>query len=44
MCDGNSDKKAKETKLCVLKRILKFNDYKNCLISNKNPIKITTKI
>ena len=25
--DGNSDKKAKITKNCVIKRILKFNDY-----------------
>ena len=27
--------KAKGTKYCVTKRILKFNDYKNCLLSNK---------
>ena len=29
--DGNSDKKAKGTKKCVIKRILKFNDYKHCM-------------
>ena len=29
--DGSNDKKAKGTKKCVIKRILKFNDYKNCL-------------
>ena len=32
--DGNSDKKAKGTKKCVIKRILKFNDYKDCLLKN----------
>ena len=31
--DGSDDKKAKGTKQCVLKRILKFNDYKYCLKS-----------
>ena len=33
--DGNTDKKAKGTKKCVIKRILKFNDYKNCILDNK---------
>ena len=28
---GNSDKKPKGTKKCEIKRILKLNDYKNCL-------------
>ena len=28
-------KKAKGTKKCIIKRILKFNDYKNCLLNNK---------
>ena len=32
---GNSDKKAKGTKKCVIKRILKFNDYKNGLLNNE---------
>ena len=31
MDDGNTDKKAKGTKKCVIKRVLKFNDYKDCL-------------
>ena len=29
--DGNEDKKAKGSKKCVIKRNLKFQDYKNCL-------------
>ena len=29
MDDGGSDKKAKGTKKCVIKRRLKFNDYKD---------------
>ena len=29
MDDGSSDKKAKGTKKCVMKRRLKFNDYKD---------------
>ena len=33
--DGNSDKKAKGTKKCIIKRILKFIDYKNCLLDNE---------
>ena len=28
--DGKEDKKAKGTKKCVIKRMIKFNDYKNC--------------
>ena len=35
MDDGNSDKKAKRTKKCVVKRRLKFNDYKDCLLNNE---------
>ena len=32
MDDGNNNnKKAKETKNCVITRIFKVNDYKNCL-------------
>ena len=30
MDNGNSGKRAKGTKKCVTKRVLKFNDYKNC--------------
>ena len=29
--DGSEDKKAKGTKMCVVKRKLKFENYKNCL-------------
>ena len=29
--DGSHDKKAKDTKKCVIKRKLKFENYKNCL-------------
>ena len=35
MHDGNNGKKAKGTKKCVIKRILKFNDCKNCLFKNE---------
>ena len=35
MNDGWSDKKAKGTKKCVIKRRVKFNDYKDCLLSNE---------
>ena len=33
--DGKEDKKAKGTKTCVIKRMIKFNDYKNCLLKDK---------
>ena len=33
--DGKEDKKVKETKKCVIKRMIKFNDYKNCLLKDK---------
>ena len=45
MDDGNTDsathviKKAKGTKKCVIKRMLKFNDCKNCLLNNKITLK-----
>ena len=29
--DGSEDKKARDTKKCVIKRKLKFVNYKNCL-------------
>ena len=35
MDDGNSDKKTKGTKKCVIKRILKFNDCKDCFLKNE---------
>ena len=33
--DGKEDKKAKGTKMCMIKRMIKFNDYKNCLLKDK---------
>ena len=33
--DGKEDKKAKGTKKCVIKKMIKFNDYKNCLLKDK---------
>ena len=33
--DDSEKKKAKGTKKYVIKRILKFNDYKDCLLNNK---------
>ena len=33
--EGNSIKKAKGTKICLIKQILKFDDYKNCSLNNK---------
>ena len=38
MDDGNSDKKAKGTKKCIIKR-LKFNYYKNILLNNETILK-----
>ena len=37
--DCEEDKKAKGTKKCVIKRKLKFDDYKNCLLSNQIVLK-----
>ena len=33
--DGKEDKKAKGTKKCVIKRMIKFDDYNNCLLKDK---------
>ena len=33
--DGKEYKKAKETKKCVIKKMIKFNDYKNCLLKDE---------
>ena len=35
MDDDSEAKKAKVTNKCVIKRILKFNDYKNSLLNDK---------
>ena len=37
--DCNKDKKAKGTKKCVIKRRLKLNDYKDCLLNNEIVLK-----
>ena len=39
MDDGGSDKKAKGAKKYVIKRRLKFNDYKDCLLNNEIVLK-----
>ena len=33
--DGKEDKKAKGTKKCVMKKLIKFNDYKKCLLNDE---------
>ena len=33
--NGKEDKKAKGTKKCVIKKMIKFNDYKKCLLNNE---------
>ena len=33
--DSKEDKKAKGTKKCLIKRMIKFNDYKNCLLKDE---------
>ena len=38
--DSQEDKKAKGTKKCVIKRKLKFQNYKNCLEANQIKNKI----
>ena len=43
MDDDSEAKKAKGTKKCVIRRMLKFLDYKDCLM-NDSHIKITIKI
>ena len=37
--DCKEDKKAKGTKKCVIKRTLKFNNYKYCLLNNEIIVK-----
>ena len=39
MDNVSSKEKAKRTKKCVIKRILKFNDYDNCLFKNEIMLK-----
>ena len=33
--DGREDKKAKGTKKCIIKNMIKFNDYKKCLLNDE---------
>ena len=33
--DGKEDKRAKGTKKCVIKKMIKFNDYKKCLLNDE---------
>ena len=33
--DGKEDKKAKGTKKCIIKRMIKFDDYKKCLLNGE---------
>ena len=33
--DGKKDKKAKGAKKCVIKKMIKFNDYKKCLLNDE---------
>ena len=33
--DGKEDKKAKGTKNCVIKKMIKFNNYKKCLLNDE---------
>ena len=33
--DGKEDKKAKRTKKCIIKKMIKFNDYKKCLFDDE---------
>ena len=39
MDDDSQKRKAKRTKNCLIKRILKFNNYEDCLLNNKIIIK-----
>ena len=37
--DCKEDKKTKGTKKCVIKRMIRFNDYKNCLLNGEAVLK-----
>ena len=39
--DGSKDKKAKGTKKCVIKRKLKFENFKNCLEASQLENKVS---
>ena len=38
--DGKEDKKSKGTNKCVIKSMIKFDDYKNCLLKDKVLLKL----
>ena len=42
--DCEEDKKAKGTKKCVIKRRLKFSDYKDCLLNNEIILKLQQRL
>ena len=42
--DVKNDKKTKGTKMCVIKKNLKFNDYNDCLLNNEIILKSQKKI
>ena len=37
--DFEEDKKAKGTKICVIKRMIRFDDYKKCLLNDEVVLK-----
>ena len=37
--DGKEDKKAKGTKKCIIRRMIKFDDYKKCLLNGEVTLK-----
>ena len=39
IADGNSDQKSQRNRKCVIIQILKFNNYKNCLLNNEMMLK-----
>ena len=39
MDDDSEAKKAKGTKKCIIKKLIKFNDYKDCIIKNEIMLK-----
>ena len=41
---GKEDKKAKGTKKCIIKRMIKFKDYKNCLLKDKVLLKLQQRL
>ena len=42
--DCEEDKKAKGTKKCVIERMIKFNDYKNCLLKDEVVLRLQQRL